>query len=295
MIKIYDRLTKKYIEENVAGKKYIDWCYKSMVGKSLTEVFIKRKLFTSIYGRFCDSSLSKSKVKSFISDFNIDTNECAKSIDEYKCFNDFFTRKLKDNARPFSKNPNDLISPGDGRLICYDNIDASNVIQVKDFTYSLQELIGNSLSAEYNGGTCLVLRLCPLDYHRFHFIDNGVCGPTHKIKGSYYSVNPIALDNIEELYCKNKREWNIFKSENFGDILQVDVGATCVGTIVQTYKENSYINKGDERGYFKFGGSTTILFFKKNTIKIDKDILTQSSLGIETHVLMGEKIGESVK
>lgn len=295
MIKIYDRLTKKYIEENVAGKKYIDWCYKSMVGKSLTEVFIKRKLFTSMYGRFCDSSLSKSKVKSFISDFNIDTNECAKSIDEYKCFNDFFTRKLKDNARPFSKNPNDLISPGDGRLICYDNIDASNVIQVKDFTYSLQELIGNSLSAEYNGGTCLVLRLCPLDYHRFHFIDNGVCGPTHKIKGSYYSVNPIALDNIEELYCKNKREWNIFKSENFGDILQVDVGATCVGTIVQTYKENSYINKGDERGYFKFGGSTTILFFKKNTIKIDKDILTQSSLGIETHVLMGEKIGESVK
>lgn len=295
MIKIYDRLTKKYIEENVAGKKYIDWCYKSMVGKSLTEVFIKRKLFTSMYGRFCDSSLSKSKVKSFISDFNIDTNECAKSIDEYKCFNDFFTRKLKDNARPFSKNPNDLISPGDGRLICYDNIDASNVIQVKDFTYSLQELIGNSLSTEYNGGTCLVLRLCPLDYHRFHFIDNGVCGPTHKIKGSYYSVNPIALDNIEELYCKNKREWNIFKSENFGDILQVDVGATCVGTIVQTYKENSYINKGDERGYFKFGGSTTILFFKKNTIKIDKDILTQSSLGIETHVLMGEKIGESVK
>lgn len=295
MIKIYDRLTKKYIEENVAGKKYIDWCYKSMVGKSLTEVFIKRKLFTSMYGRFCDSSLSKSKVKSFISDFNIDTNECAKSINEYKCFNDFFTRKLKDNARPFSKNPNDLISPGDGRLICYDNIDASNVIQVKDFTYSLQELIGNSLSAEYNGGTCLVLRLCPLDYHRFHFIDNGVCGPTHKIKGSYYSVNPIALDNIEELYCKNKREWNIFKSENFGDILQVDVGATCVGTIVQTYKENSYINKGDERGYFKFGGSTTILFFKKNTIKIDKDILTQSSLGIETHVLMGEKIGESVK
>lgn len=295
MIKIYDRLTKKYIEENVAGKKYIDWCYKSMVGKSLTEVFIKRKLFTSMYGRFCDSSLSKSKVKSFISDFNIDTNECAKSIDEYKCFNDFFTRKLKDNARPFSKNPNDLISPGDGRLICYDNIDASNVIQVKDFTYSLQELIGNSLSDEYNGGTCLVLRLCPLDYHRFHFIDNGVCGPTHKIKGSYYSVNPIALDNIEELYCKNKREWNIFKSENFGDILQVDVGATCVGTIVQTYKENSYINKGDERGYFKFGGSTTILFFKKNTIKIDKDILTQSSLGIETHVLMGEKIGESVK
>lgn len=295
MIKIYDRLTKKYIEENVAGKKYIDWCYKSMVGKSLTEVFIKRKLFTSMYGRFCDSSLSKSKVKSFISDFNIDTNECAKSIDEYKCFNDFFTRKLKDNARPFSKNPNDLISPGDGRLICYDNIDSSNVIQVKDFTYSLQELIGNSLSTEYNGGTCLVLRLCPLDYHRFHFIDNGVCGPTHKIKGSYYSVNPIALDNIEELYCKNKREWNIFKSENFGDILQVDVGATCVGTIVQTYKENSYINKGDERGYFKFGGSTTILFFKKNTIKIDKDILTQSSLGIETHVLMGEKIGESVK
>lgn len=295
MIKIYNRTTKNYDIESVAGKKYIDWCYESLIGKAFTEIFIKRKLFTKLYGSFCDSSLSKKKIKSFISDFNIDMKECEKNPDDFNCFNDFFTRKLKETSRPFSSSPKDLISPGDGRLLVYPDIKIDNIVQVKDFTYSLRELVNDDIVEAYEGGICAILRLCPLDYHRFHFVDNGICTETHKIKGSYYSVNPVALNNIESLFCKNKREWNIFKSENFGDILQVDVGATCVGTIVQTYTENSIVSKGDERGYFKFGGSTTILFFKKDTVKFDDDILQQSKLGIETHVLMGETIGKSAK
>lgn len=295
MIKVYNRNKKKYDIEKVAGLKYIEWSYSSPVGKGVTELITKKKLFSKAYGSFCDTPLSKRKINSFIDTFNIDMNECVKPINEFTSFNDFFTRKLIPSARPINMSKEILISPGDGRLLAFNNIDLNKIVQIKGFTYSLKELMGgDSIAEKYQGGVCLILRLCPTDYHRFHFVDSGVCSETKKIQGHYYSVNPIALNKVPELFCKNKREWSLFKSDNFGDIICVEVGATCVGTIVQTYTPNTHIEKGAEKGYFKFGGSTTILFFKKDTIKIDKEILTQSNLGFETKVLMGESIGKKL-
>jgi phosphatidylserine decarboxylase len=138
------------------------------------------------------------------------------------------------------------------------------------------------------------LRLCPTDYHRFHFIDSGIPKENHCIKGHYYSVNPIALKSIPKLFCENKREWSLFKSDNFKDVLHIEVGATCVGSIFQTYSPDTKVNKGDEKGYFKFGGSTTILFFEKDSVKIDSDILDQSKFGFECKVLFGENIGTKI-
>lgn len=294
MIKVYNRKTKTYDTEQVAGLKYIKWSYSSPIGKSFTELFVKKKVFSKLYGNYCDSSRSKKKIKQFVDEFNIDMSLCQKGISDFNNFNDFFARKLTDKARPIDLNKNILVSPGDGRLSAFENINLNKLVQVKGFTYSLKELISDSnVANEFEGGTCLILRLCPTDYHRFHFVDNGICGETKKISGAYYSVNPIALSNVTELFCKNKREWSLFKSENFGDILHVEVGATCVGTILQTYTPGKRVLKGEEKGYFKFGGSTTILFFKKNAVKIDSDIIKQTKLGFETKVNMGETIGHN--
>lgn len=293
MIKIYNRKNNTYETENVAGENYINWTYASPIGKSLLELLIKKKLFSKLYGSYCDTSLSKKKITPFIKDFNIDMDISKQNIDDFNSFNDFFIRTLHSDARPIDMNENILPSPGDGRLFAFTNISTNNLVQVKGITYSLSELIGDDkIAKEYEGGICLVLRLCPTDYHRFHFVDSGVTLENHFIKGNYYSVNPIALERVAKLYCQNKREWSLFKSDNFGDIIHVEVGATCVGTIEQSYIKDTRVNKGDEKGYFKFGGSTTILFFKKDTIKIDDDILDQSALGFETHVLMGETIGK---
>ena len=292
MIKIYNRKTKAYDVEQVAGLKYINWSYSSPIGKSFLELFIKKKMFSKLYGSFCDSPLSKKKIKAFIDEFNIDMSLCNKNIDEFENFNDFFARTLTPEARPIDYSENILISPGDGRLSAFENIDLDKVVQIKGYTYSLKELIDDpKVAEEFEGGTCLILRLCPTDYHRFHFVDSGTCSESKKISGFYYSVNPIALNNVSELFCKNKREWSIFTSDNFGEILHVEVGATCVGTILQTYSPEKRVKKGEEKGYFKFGGSTTILFFKKDTIKIDSDIVEQTKLGFETKVNMGETIG----
>lgn len=292
MIRVYNRKNNTYETENVAGEKYINWTYSSPLGKSFLELLIKKKIFSKVYGSYCDTTLSKKKIAPFIKDFNIDMNISNESLNDFNSFNDFFIRTLHTDSRPIDMKTNILPSPGDGRLFAFTDIMTDKLVQVKGITYSLSELIGdNEIAKEYEGGICLVLRLCPTDYHRFHFVDSGTPFETNVIKGNYYSVNPTALERVPKLYCQNKREWSIFKSDNFGDIIHVEVGATCVGTIKQSYIPNEKVSKGSEKGYFKFGGSTTILFFKKNTIKIHEDILDQSALGFETQVYMGESIG----
>jgi phosphatidylserine decarboxylase len=293
MIKYYNRKNKIYEIEKVAGENYLNWTYSSPIGLTLLELIVKKKFFSYIYGRHCDSKLSKRKIESFTKSLDIDMSISEKKIEDFSSFNDFFIRKLKPNARVIDKDTNTLISPADGRLTAFTDINIDKLVQVKGLTYSLRELIGDdSLAEKYEGGICLIFRLCPVDYHRFHFVDSGTCDKTSKIKGLYYSVNPIALEKKEKLFCQNKREWSLLHSDNFKDILQIEVGATCVGTIIQTYIPGKYVEKGEEKGYFKFGGSTTILFLEKEAVSIDPDILTQSSLGYETRVLMGESIGQ---
>ena len=292
MIKVFNRKEKIYDIEKVAGDNYLKWIYSSPVGLNFLELMVKKKFFSKLYGKYCDSKHSAKKVSKFIDDFNINEKEFTLKKSDFKSFNDFFYRKLNNDARPIINDENILISPADGRLFAYENIDIHNLIQVKGLTYSLDELLKNTeLAEKYIGGTCLLFRLAPVDYHRFHFIDDGVCEEAVKISGSYYSVNPIALEKVPKLFCENKREYSIFHSKHFGDVLYVDVGATCVGSIIQTYTPNEDVIKGDEKGYFKFGGSTIILFFEKDKIIVDKDIVEQTQKGFECKVLMGEKIG----
>jgi len=237
-------------------------------------------------------TFQQKKIASFIEEYSINPLEFESELNDFKSFNEFFFRKLNKGARPIQMEDDILISPGDGKITAYKDIDKYALIQIKGITYSLKELIkDDALSNKYSRGSMIVLRLCPTDYHRYHFIDSGTCEKSTRIKGYYYSVNPIALSEVNKLFCQNKRQYSIFHSKNFKDVLYVEVGATCVGSIIDTYTPDFAVNRGDEKGYFKFGGSTVILFFQKDTISIDKDILTHSNLGIETKVNLGEKIG----
>ena len=151
MIKIYNRKTNSYEEEKVAGEKYLSWCYESPVGKTLTELLIKKKLVSRLYGKYCDTTFSKRKISKFIKDFDIDMDNVKKSENEFSSFNDFFIRELNSNARPMDKNQMSLPSPGDGRLFAYENISMNDLVQVKGITYSLSELLGdNDIAKEYN-------------------------------------------------------------------------------------------------------------------------------------------------
>ncbi len=292
MIKIYNRQTKQYGIEQVAGGKLLNTLYTTGRGKLGLELLVKRKIYSALTGFFCDRKISRKTIKGFADKFSIDINECENKLEDFNSFNDFFARKLKPSARKYDVAEEKLLSPGDGRLQAWENIDTEKLLQIKGMPYSLSELLKDEkLAREYNGGTYLILRLCPVDYHRFHFFDSGKCMETQKVKGEYYSVNPVALSKIPELFCRNKREYSIFKTDNFGEVLFIEVGATSVGSIIQTYTPGERVSRGDEKGYFKFGGSTILLVFKKNMVKIDEDIIQQTEEGFETRVLAGEAIG----
>lgn len=296
MIKYYDRKTKTYQTEKVAGEKMIQWTYSSPMGMRLLEAVVKKRMCSSFYGWYLDRRISRRKIHPFVNKFDLDLSIAEKNLREFSSFNDFFYRKLKPTARSIDTHKDAVISLGDGKLLAYEHIDLDRLVQVKGITYSLKELIKNpAVASKYKNGTCLILRLCPTDYHRFHFIDSGTCEPSQRIKGAYYSVNPLALQKVEKLFCENKREWSIFHSDHFGDILTIEVGATFVGSIIQTYSPHQRVARGDEKGYFKFGGSTVLLFFEENKVKIDPEILEQTKLGYETYVLFGEQIGVRLK
>ena len=168
-------------------------------------------------------------------------------------------------------------------------IDDNLKMKIKETYYSLEELLNdNALAKEYKNGICLIFRLIPSDYHRYIYMDYGIEIEHKKIDGILHTVNPISYSKYK-VYKQNTREYSILQTKNFGQVIQMEVGALLVGKIVNYYKK--IFNKGEEKGYFQFGGSTVILIIKNNVIEIDKDIMEMSNKKIETLVDIGENIG----
>ncbi|HEY5590121.1 MAG TPA: phosphatidylserine decarboxylase [Paludibacter sp.] len=288
-IQYFERESGQIKTEKVAGEKWLVWLYYNPIGEATLWTLAKRKLVSSIYGNMMDRTSSAKKIHPFIEDFDIDMSVAQKQ--EFNNFNDFFTRKLKDDARPIDTSSNIVVSPADGKILAYADISNTDFI-IKGYRFDVSSFLDNpGLAQKYNDGALLIFRLAPVDYHRFHFPVSGNSSPNKKIDGDYYSVNPYALRKMAEIFCLNKREYTILSNPLFGDVVMAEVGATMVGSIVQTFKGSS-VNKGEEKGYFKFGGSTVVLLFEKNKIHIDEDLLINTAKGYETTVKMGERIGE---
>jgi phosphatidylserine decarboxylase len=290
-IRYYDRQSGLLKTEKVAGEKWLVWLYNNPVGEATLWALAKRKVVSSLYGNAMDRPSSTEKIQPFVEELSIDMSASQKQ--EFNSFNDFFTRKLKVNARPVDTSSTIAVSPADGKILAYANISNSDFI-IKGYRFNLVSFLNNArLAQHYLDGTLVIIRLAPFDYHRFHFPLSGSVSPVTRIDGDYYSVNPLALRKMAEIFCLNKREFTIISNPLFGDVVMAEVGATMVGSIVQTYAGNA-VNKGEEKGYFKFGGSTVVVLFEKNKIRIDEDLLINTIKGYETAIKEGERIGVSV-
>ena len=290
-IKFIDRKTGDIVSESPPAEGLLKFLYDNPFGKTAILTIAKRKFISETYGKRMDRPSSTKKIQAFINKLKIDIGESEKSISEFTSFNDFFYRKLKQGARPIETG---FVSPGDGKLLAFENIADIRNFFVKGRKFTIAEFLNNKTLAEkYKNSSLFILRLAPNDYHRFHFPCDGQASEVTKIKGNYYSVSPYALaNNFTKVFCKNKREYCILNSKEKGEIIIAPVGATMVGSIIETYTPNKKIKKGDEMGYFKFGGSTVVLIIDKDKIKIDSDILDNTKKHIETFVKMGEKIGQ---
>jgi phosphatidylserine decarboxylase len=286
-VKYIERTTGEIKTEKIEGERWMKWLYYNPVGELSLQALVKRKLVSEIYGGMMDKPSSAKKIGSFAAKYNIDLSIAQK--DTFTSFNDFFTRKLKPGARPVNTDSLVVVSPADGKLLVFENIGNSDFF-VKGNRFNISGFLNdNALAEKYKNGILIIVRLAPPDYHRYHFPVDGKLSAPVKIDGDYFSVSPLALRKIAKVFSMNKREYLIINSPVFGDVVMAEVGATMVGTIIQTYKTES-VKKGEEKGYFKFGGSTVILLFENGKIIVDSDLLKNSNNNIETTVKMGEKI-----
>jgi phosphatidylserine decarboxylase len=288
--KVYDRRLKEIVIEKQFKKSYLDFLYKTIIGRILLKLFFSKKGFSKLYSVYIDSKKSVKKIEPFIEKYSIDMSDY--KYKNYNSFNDFFVREIELHKRPYSSDKNTLISVADAKLMAY-KINNELNMNIKNSTYTISELLkDHTLGKGYHNGTCLVFRLTVDDYHRYHFIDDGCVIQQKIINGVLHTVGPISSER-HNVYIENHREVSVLKSENLGEFIQIEVGAILVGKI--TNHKVTTFRRGDEKGYFSFGGSTVLLLFKEGSMKVDSDILEFSKEGIETKVRMGEKIGGIIK
>jgi phosphatidylserine decarboxylase len=242
---------------------------------------------SKLAGKFLSTKASKVFIKPFIRNNHIDMSQFEPV--EYESYNDFFSRRIRPEARPIDMDPGHLISPADSKLTALPITESGRFI-LKHTEYTVGSLLKDpALAAEYVGGWALIFRLTVDDYHRYCYAFSGEKGENISIPGKLHTVNPIANDFFP-IYKENAREYTIVRTEGFGEVIAMEVGALLVGRIVN-HQGAASVKRGQEKGYFQFGGSTVVLLLKKDTAVIDGDILENSRNGIETVVKFGEKIG----
>lgn len=292
-----DRETGELKKEKVYGKIFLEAVYGKNVFLKLFSFLILPliahvPLFSQLYGKRQKSKKSREKIAPFLKTYGVDVSEFEKPLSKFESFNDFFIRKLKPESRPITPGDEVAILPADGRYLVFPELSESEGFYVKNKKFDLRRLLQDEFSFElYKRGSLVIARLCPTDYHRFHFPFECLPSKPKLINGPLYSVNPIALREHIHILNENKRMFTELQTKKFGKVLYIEVGATCVGSIQNTFQPNTPYKKGAEKGYFEFGGSCLLILFQPNTITFDLDLVEASAQCIETRAKFGMRLG----
>ncbi|MCC6648446.1 MAG: phosphatidylserine decarboxylase [Polyangiaceae bacterium] len=285
-----DRRTGELRAETVMGVAFVRYVYERALGRAVRRAILTRPSFSKVYGRYQSSRLSRRNIPGVISSLSIDMDDYVEPPGGFVHFNDFFTRRLRPGARPIDPRDERLVSPADGRLFAYTDVRGDTLVPAKGRRVSIEALLASPAdAARFRGGTVLIVRLCPSDYHRFHFPCAGVASRAQRVAGPLESVNPGALAKGRPILDRNQREVTYLDTERFGRVAYLEVGAMCVGSVVQRYAAGA-VAKGEEKGYFQVGGSTVILVLEPGRIVVDDDLVSHTRRGHETLVRMGEGI-----
>jgi phosphatidylserine decarboxylase len=286
-----NRETGEVVAEPLLYETAQRWIYERPMGLTIFDCVLNNRPFCWLYGKWQNMPWSRRKISEFADRYGMDVEEVELPLNSYRSFNDFFSRRLKPEARPFASAPDVFSAPAEGKVLVYPCLVDGTRIPVKGAPVTLASLLGStSVARPYFGGSALIIRLAPYDYHRFHFPDAGEAGPARCIPGTYYVVNPLGLARVPDVFCRNKRKVTEFVSDHFGRVAYVEIGGFAVASIMQTYAPGR-VGRGQEKGYFQYGGSTIVLLFEPGTIVFDGDLLRDSANGLEVHVKVGSGIG----
>lgn len=282
----YIDLQGKKVSNITNQDKLLSFLYTNIFGRMLLKPLIQPQV-SKLAGRYLSSAHSKWLISKFIerNEINMDIyEEC-----DYSSFNDFFTRKIKPDSRPVPEDLDVLISPCDCLATVYP-IQENTTFSIKNTEYTLRSLLRSPrLAKRFRGGYAYILRLTVEDYHRYLYSVSGKQSKNYHIDGTFHTVNPIANDYLP-IYKENTREYTVIHSKEFGDVLQMEVGALLVGKI-SNHKQSTVVTRGEEKGFFEYGGSTIIVLTQKGRVTPRSDLLTNSKNGYETKVLQAHPLG----
>ena len=291
-IKFFNRYTGEVETEEIYGEQWLRWILFNPFGQIALHAVAKRAWFSRWYGWRMSCASSASRVKPFIEQYKIAETEHVKAAGEFTSFNDFFYRKLKPEARPVDPAGDSVVFPADGRHLGFAKASEVEGVFVKGQHFELPKLLGDKkLAKKFSDGAAVFSRLCPVDYHRFHFPVAGVPGEARLINGPLQSVNPLALRDRLEILWENKRFITEIETERLGKVLVLEIGATNVGSVNHTFVPTRSVEKGEEKGCFAFGGSATLTLFEPSRVKLAEDLLEQSAQQRELYAKVGDVMG----
>ncbi|GAA5866341.1 hypothetical protein JCM1840_004090 [Sporobolomyces johnsonii] len=302
---VQDRQTGALLEEKIAVyvRLGIRLMYRGMGSGGGMESARVRRLLESLtikQGAKYDSPASQRDIEPFIRFHSLNLEEMLDPLSSFKTFNEFFYRKLKPEARPLADpdDPRTLVSPADCRAMFFETIDDATSIWIKGREFTIGRMLGDHYkdkAKDYEGGSLAIFRLAPQDYHRYHSPVDGTMGYQDYIKGAMYTVNTMAIRSPLSIYTENVRLVSQIDSPVFGETMHVWVGAMMVASIKMTKQENEEVKRGDELGYFAFGGSTIVVLFKPGTVVFDPDLLENSRHAVETLIRVKTRIGRALE
>ncbi|MDE5588084.1 MAG: phosphatidylserine decarboxylase [Acetatifactor sp.] len=267
--------------------------YRTVPGRMILKLLVQPKV-SKAAGHFLASGVSKCIVPCYIRKHKIDMDDIVIPSGGFSSFNDFFTRKKR--IESFDMTCGHLISPCDG-FLSVARITEDTVLNIKNSRFTLDDLLkDHELAEQFRGGTALVFRLTPANYHRYCYAADGKIILHRKIRGILHCVRPIALRTVP-VFAQNSREYQVLRTERFGTVIQMEVGALLVGKIRNDVKilKSGYAQRGKEKGYFEFGGSTIIILLQKNMICFNENLYRKRSSSGEIPVCMGEYVARADK
>lgn len=280
---------RRHIHKRKRKDHALRFLYHTRTGRTLLKPLTCRPV-SKVSGRFLDSPMSKPLIRPFVRKNRIDLEDFY--ADDFRCFNDCFTRRIREPLRPIDRRPESFISPCDGLLSVYP-VKGDTVLPVKQSRYTLSDLLEDEvLAARYRDGLCLVFRLCVDHYHRYCYLDDGTKGENRFLPGKLHTVRPVALA-AGPVFTQNCRELTVMDTDNFGPVTQVEVGAMLVGKIHNHHGAGPIV-RGEEKGMFLYGGSTVILLVEKDRVRLRGELLEASVRGEEYPVQMGQLLGTKI-
>lgn len=294
-MRVYDLANDRLVEEKVLGQRLLRWAYASFASPGWRRLLFQTGWPSRCLGWFCDRPLSRRRIAATVAELDIDLEEADVPPGGFRTFNQFFARRLKPGRRPFDPSPAALVSPADGRILAWpDDAAGGLAVPVKGLQLTVASLLQpppawTDRVAALAGGAVVVCRLCPADYHRYHFPAGGRRLGGWRLAGRYDSVNPLPLRLGVPVFAENVRQISLLELSGFGLCAFVEVGAFGVGRMVDTHRGDPFV-KMEEKGFFEFGGSTIVLLFEPGRLAVAPCLAAWTAKGVETLVKAGTTI-----